>query len=51
MDDNRCLNEILNELKKIRQDIYNIARDQRELENIKYELKNIERTLERKGWK
>ena len=48
MDDNRCLNEILNELKKLRQDIYNISREQRELENIKAELKNIERTLERR---
>ena len=48
MDDSKYLNEILNELRKIRQDIYNITREQRELENIKNELKNIEKILDRK---
>jgi len=51
MDNNSCLNEILNELRKIRQELSTISRYEKELENIKYELKNVERTLERRNWK
>ena len=49
MDDNRCLNEILYELRRIRDALNDISRNQKELENIKNEIRSLERKLERRG--
>ncbi len=44
-DKERLLKEILDELKRIRQDVYNVQKELKELDEIKYEVKEIKRKI------
>ncbi len=44
-DKERILKDILEEIKKIRNDLYNIQRDMRVMKDIEYEVKELKRKL------
>ena len=52
MDDYlRCLKELIEETRKLRQEVYNLSQEVKKIEDINYEVREFKKMYDKRSWK